>query len=329
MGPLCPGLSISLGRHREIYYSCLCPWNSSEWASPPVSIRHPLARPPSSTAIFDYHSIFMRGLVCAILAFLYHTFQSTEISLSLSFLCLKLLCWFPVVLSLRPSHHRGGKGPSSCLKQPAATSLTYVSSLQASSLQCDPPIPKQSLSTLCPQLYSYQKPGLELNSGPARPLKAGSAASWKKLSIWSQLCPGRNRAVSFMKGFRTMVSLSFMLGRSCHQRDTVIVGTYPSRVEQVQRYECVIAKRHNVWHRQSFWGRMSKQSAQILELFCRHLIFSIFSECISLSFHLSLVCVLTEISGLHMAQSTSFMVFFTYVYDALQIILIIEIISVY
>ena len=116
------------------------------------------------------------------------------------------------MLSLRPSHHRGGEGPSSCLKQPAATFSTYVSCLQASSLQCDPPIPKQSLCTLCPQLYSYQKPGLELNSGPARPLRAGSAASWKKLSVCSQLCPGRNRAASFMKGFRTMVS-EFYAGR--------------------------------------------------------------------------------------------------------------------
>ena len=110
----------------------------------------------------------------------------------MSFFCLKILCWFPVVLSLRPSYHRGGEGPSSCLKQPAATSFTYVSYLQASSLQCDPPSPKQSLSTL--PHYSYQKPGLELSSGPARPLREGSAASWKKLWICSQVCwekPGR------------------------------------------------------------------------------------------------------------------------------------------
>ena len=138
------------------------------------------------------------------------------------------------MLSLRPSHHRGGEGPSSCLKQPAATSLTYVSSLQVSSLQCDHPSPKQSLSTLSPQLYSYQKPGLELSSRPARPLRVGSAASWKKLSIWSQLCPGRNRAASFIKEFRTVVSLSSILGRSCHRIDTVIVGTYPSRMEWIE-----------------------------------------------------------------------------------------------
>ena len=151
----------------------------------------------------------------------------------MSFLCLNLLCWFPVVLSLRPSHHRGGEGPSSCLKQPVVTSFTYVSSLQASSLQCDPPSPKQSLNTHSPQLYSYQKLGLELSSGPVRPLRAGSAASWKKLLVCSQLCPGRNWAASFMKGFRTMVSLSSMLGSSCHWIDTVIVGTYPSRMEQI------------------------------------------------------------------------------------------------
>ena len=193
------------------------------------------------------------------------------------------------MLSLRPSHHRGGEGPSFCLKQPAAASLTYVSSLQASSLQCDPPSPKQNLSTLSPQLYSYQNLGLELSSEPARPLRAGSAASWKKLSICSQLCPGRNRAVSFMKGFRTMVSLSPILGRSCHWIDTVIVGTHPSSMEQIERYECVVSKRYNMWCGQSFWGRMSKQSAQILELLCCHLIFSHFSECLSLSFHLSLV----------------------------------------
>ena len=148
MRPLCPGISISLRRHREIYYSHLCLQNSSEWASPPPSIWHPLTRPPSSTAYFDYCSIIMRELVCSSLAFLQHTLHSTEISLNLSFLCLKILCWFPVVLSLRPSHRRGDEGPSSCLKYPAATSFIYVSSLQASSLQCDPPSPKQSLSTL-------------------------------------------------------------------------------------------------------------------------------------------------------------------------------------
>ena len=132
----------------EIYYFHLCLWNISEWASPPPSIWHPPARPLSSTAYFDYHSIFMRELVCSSLAFLQRILHSTEKSLNLSSLCLKILCWFPVVLSLRPSHRRGDEGPSSCLKYPAATSFIYVSSLQASSLQCDPPSPKQSLSTL-------------------------------------------------------------------------------------------------------------------------------------------------------------------------------------
>ena len=127
-----------------------------------------------------------------------------------------------------------------------------------------------------------------------------------------------------------MVSFSPILGRSCHWIDTVIVGTHPSSMEQIERYECVISIRYNMWCGQSFWGRMSKQSAQILELLCCHLIFSHFSECLSLSFHLSLVCVLTVISGLQMAQTTSFMVFFfTYAYDALTIILMIGIISVH
>ena len=63
-----------------------------------------------------------------------------------------------------------------------------------------------------------------------------------------------------------------------------------------------------MWRGQSFWGRMSKHSAQILELLC-HLIFSLFGECISLSFRVSFVCVLAVISGLYVAQTPSFMVF--------------------
>ena len=141
-------ISISSCGERGIYYDSLCFRNSPEWASPPPSIWHPLARPLSSTAYLDYHSIFMRELVCSSLAFLQRILHSTEKSLNLSSLCLKILCWFPVVLSLRPSHHRGGEGPSSSFKQPAATSFAYVSSLQASSLQCDSPSPKQSFSTL-------------------------------------------------------------------------------------------------------------------------------------------------------------------------------------
>ena len=176
----------------------------------------------------------MRELVCSSLAFWQCILHSTERSLNLSSLCLKFLCWFPVVLSLRPSYHRGGEGPSSCLKQPAATSFTYVSYLQASSLQCDPPSPKQSLSTL--PHYSYQKPGLELSSGPARPLRAGSAASWRKLWICFQLCPGRNQGASFIKGTRTVASLSSILGRSCHRIGTVTAGTYPSRMEWIECY---------------------------------------------------------------------------------------------
>ena len=134
MRPLCPGISIFLCRHREIYYSQLYLQNISEWTSPPPSIWYPLTRPPSSSAFSDYHNIYMRDLLCSSLAFLQCILHSTEISLNLSFLCLKILCWFPVVLSLRPSHHRGGEAPSSCLKHPAAISFTYVSSLQASSL---------------------------------------------------------------------------------------------------------------------------------------------------------------------------------------------------
>ena len=244
MRPLCPGISISLRRHREIYYSHLCLQNSSEWASPPPSIWHPLARPPSSTAYFDYCRIIMRELVCSSLAFLQHTLHSTEISLNLSFLCLKILCWFPVVLSLRPSHHRGGEGPSSCLKHTVAVSFTYFSSLQAFSLQCDPPSPRQSLSTL--PLYSYQNLSLELSSGPARPLRAGSVASWKKLWICSQLCTGRSQAGSFIKEIITMVSLNSILGRSCHRLARVIAGTNPSRMEWIECYYCVISKRYNM-----------------------------------------------------------------------------------
>ena len=179
-----------------------------------------------------------------VLPFLQCILHRTEISLNLSFLCLKILCWFPLVLSLRPSHHKGGEGPSSCLKQPAATSLTYVSSLQASSLQCDPPIPKQSLSAL--PLYSYQKLSLELSSGPARPLRAGSAASWKKLWICSQLCPGRRQVDSFIKGVITMVSLNSTWADLVTGLDRVIAVTNPSRMEWIECYYCAISKRYNM-----------------------------------------------------------------------------------
>ena len=269
----------------------------------------------------------MRELVCSSLAFWQCILHSTERSLNLSSLCLKFLCWFPVVLSLGPSHHRGGEGPSSCLKQPPATSFTYVSYLQASWLQCDPPSPKQSLSTL--PLYSYQKLNLELSSGPARPLRAGSAASWKKLWICSQLCNGRSQAGSFIKGIITMASLNSVLGRSCHQLDRVIAGTNPSRMEWIECYYCVISKRYNMWCGQSFWGRMSKHSAQMLELFCHPLVFSLFGEIISLSFQVLFVCVLAVISGLHITQTPSLWYLFTYVYDTLQNILMMKIILVY
>ena len=203
----------------------------------------------------------MRDLVCSSLVFLQCILHSTEINLNLSFLWLKIQCWFPVVLSLRPSHHRGAEGPSSSFKQPAATSFTCVSCLQASSLQCNPPSPRQSPSTI--PLYSYQNLSLELSSGPARPLRAGSVASWKKLWICSQLCTGRSQAGSFIKGIITMVSLNSILGRSCHRLDRVIAGTNPSRMEWIECYYCVISKRYNMWCGQSVWGRMSKHSAQI------------------------------------------------------------------
>ena len=83
---------------------------------------------------------------------------------------------------------------------------------------------------------SCLEPSTELSSGPARPLRAGSAASWKKLWICSQLCPGRNKGASFVKGTRTMVSLSSILGRSCDQIDTVRVGTYPIKMEWIECY---------------------------------------------------------------------------------------------
>ena len=97
-----------------------------------------------------------------------------------------------------------------------------------------------------PLPYSYQKLGLELSSGPARPLRAGSAASWKKLWICSQVCAGRSQAGSFIKGTKTLVSLSAIRGRSCHRIDTVVVGTYPSRMERIQCYQCVLSKRYNM-----------------------------------------------------------------------------------
>ena len=137
----------------------------------------------------------------------------------------------------------------------------YIPSLPASLLWCDLPSPRQRLRTL--PLYFCQKLGLELSSGPARPLRAGSAASWKKLWICSQVCAGRSQAGSFIKGTKTMVSLSAIRGRSCHWIDTVVVGTYPSRMERIQCYQCVLSKRYNMWYGQSFWGRMSKHSAQI------------------------------------------------------------------
>lgn len=75
-----------------------------------------------------------------------------------------------------------------------------------------------------------------------------------------------------------------------------------------------------------FEGRMSKHSAQILELL-HHLVFSLSGECISLSFHLSFVCVLAVISGLY-GETLIHGNLFTYVYDTLQIILMREIISI-
>ena len=175
----------------------------------------------------------MRDLVCSSLVFLQCILHSTEINLNLSFLWLKIQCWFPVVLSLRPSHHRGGEGPSSYFKHTAAISFTYFSSLQAFSLQCDPPSPRQSLSTI--PLYSYQNLSLELSSGPARPLRAGSAAFWRELWICSQLCAGF-QAAFFVKGIRTMISLSSIVGRPRHQIDRNMVGSYPSRMEWVECY---------------------------------------------------------------------------------------------
>ena len=62
----------------------------------------------------------------------------------------------------------------------------YIPSLPASLLWCDLPSPRQRLRTL--PLYFCQKLGLELSSGPARPLRAGSAAFRRKLCTCSQLC---------------------------------------------------------------------------------------------------------------------------------------------
>lgn len=86
------GISIYLCREREreryrerlvtlcflfiVYYSSLCLWNSSEWASFSPLIWHPLARLPSSTAYLDYHNIFMRELVCSSLPFFFFLFFS-------------------------------------------------------------------------------------------------------------------------------------------------------------------------------------------------------------------------------------------------------------
>ena len=109
----------------------------------------------------------------------------------------------------------------------------YIPSLPASLLRCDLPSPRQRLRTL--PLYSYQTLGLELSSGPARPLRAGSAAFWRKLWICSQLCAGF-QAAFFVKGIRTMVSLSSIVGRPRHQIDRNMVGSYPSRMEWVECY---------------------------------------------------------------------------------------------
>ena len=98
----------------------------------------------------------------------------------------------------------------------------YVSFLPASSLQCDLSSPKQYLSTL--SLYSYQKQGLELSSGPASPL---SSILEEPLEC-CQLSDGRNQTASLIKVTRTMVSLSSILSSPCHWIDMVIVGTYPT-----------------------------------------------------------------------------------------------------
>lgn len=81
------------------------------------------------------------------------------------------------------------------------------------------------------------------------------------------------------------------------------------------------------------WAKLLRENVQAFstdtELLCHHLIFSLFGECISLSFQVLFVCVLAVISGLHIIQTPSFWYLFTYVYDTLQNILMIEIISSY
>ena len=89
----------------------------------------------------------------------------------------------------------------------------YFSSLPASSLQCDLSNLKQRLSIL--SLYSYQKMGLELSSGPTSPL----SSILEEALECCQLCDQRNQAASLIKGTRTMVSLSSMLSSPCHQID--------------------------------------------------------------------------------------------------------------
>ena len=81
------------------------------------------------------------------------------------------------------------------------------------------------------------------------------------------------------------------------------------------------------------WAKSLRENVQAfstdIELLCHLLIFSPFGEFISLSFQVSFVCVLAVSSGLHITQTPSFWYLFTYVYDTLQIILMIEIISIY
>ena len=90
--------------------------------------------------------------------------------------------------------------------------------------------PTQSLSNAPhpPLLGAYQKTGSELSSGPARPLRAGSAASWRKCCGCSQLRPGRIQAASFIKTSRTMVSLSSVLGGPHHWMERLELSFSPA-----------------------------------------------------------------------------------------------------
>lgn len=65
-----------------------------------------------------------------------------------------------------------------------------------------------------------------------------------------------------------MASLNSVLGRSCHQLDRVIAGTNPSRMEWINVIIVLFLKGTTCDVGKAFEWRMSKHSAQMLELFC-------------------------------------------------------------